>query len=389
MLLLGSSPPRRYNTKMGFRWWVRLCALPFLLVTIAACAGGNSIPGDGGTIPAAPPAPPVELPSTFLFPDPRINVDELALEPSPSLSAFVGSGGEFSAEINIAENRISGYNDILGAVLDPIRTINIPVDSTLTQFTAMADFPVGPGVTAELKLDFTDFDFNGDGNLDGCSGTTCPVAGNPATCPSETTADQIRPICVRMWADGEALLGAVFEQIPTDDNPGIGQLKVRTPTTLLSPVDERFIAVYNHADPEDIRTEAARFSPPEAFALTLTRAIISQQGPEGFAQKTINLSESFDFQRPSGLPDTVKYIGSYLQDRDFWSGSLAGNDQFLDLFPDIESNFSNVCAQLSTGNEVNRGICQDLNIDVEGIEFIDFAKESDFTFFDFPEAPTF
>lgn len=316
--------------------------------------------------PAAPPAPPAEIPTFLTLPDPRIDVSEIASTPaSPSVSAFVGSGGEFSDEIAIAPNRIGDANLLFGSFLTEL-TIPVGKDS---HFETTLDSAFGSD-SVDLKIDFTDFDYDGVGGKEGCSGNT-----------------EALPICIRAWLGGEPFLAAVFTQFPTSSSPGAGRFKS---VTLGSGGDAgvRFAFNYDHSDPLNKRTESLLFTPETSFAKSFRRAQITQVGSEGTAKKSVNYSDQFFFNPL--FPDTVQYVGSFLQDPDpsqvFWSGSL-------EISPGLEtpalSNISGVCAQVSTGNAVLVGTCQDLKIDTTGIGFIDFATDADFAFVDFPSSPTF
>lgn len=318
--------------------------------------------------PAAPPGPPAEVPSSLRLPDPRIDVADIASAPaSSSVSALVGSGGALSDEISIAPNRIGDTNITFGIIFDSLKEMEIPVGTDVTHFVSSAVFTAGlESVTLELKLDFADFDG------EGCSGHTAAL-----------------PVCLRMWAGGAPFLQAVFDQFPTEETPGSGRLTLLVNERLPGGgTGERFVFEYDHSDPLNKGTESLLFTPETSFAKSFRRAQISQIGPEGFSKKSINYSDQFFFD-PSN-PDSVRYIGRFLQDPDpaqvFWSGSLELSAN-LEL-PEL-SEISGACAQVLTGNEVLAGTCRDLGIDTAGIGFIDFAQESDFEFVDFPSVPTF
>jgi hypothetical protein len=328
----------------------------------------GAIAFSGCPSPAAPPGPPAEIPSSLRLPDPRIDLSEVAAPPTSSLmTALVGSGGSLSDEIAIAPNRIGDANISFGIIFDSLKDLEIPVGTDVTRFVSSAVFTAGPeSETLELKLDFADF------NGEGCSGHTASL-----------------PICLRMWAGGAPFLAAVFDQFPTEGTPGSGRLKIVVNARIPGGDPGVRIAFdYDHSDPLNKRTESLLFTPETSFAKTFRRAQISQVGPEGLSKKSIHYSDQFFFD-PSN-PDSVRYIGSFLQDPDplqvFWSGSLELSEN---LETPALSEISDVCAQVATGNEVLAGTCRDLGIDTTGFEFIDFATEVDFALFDFPESPTF
>ena len=179
---------------------------------LSACSGGG-VPGD--TNPAAPPVPPAEIPSFLTFPESvAINVDEIQpAEGTSALQAQVSEGGPLSDDI------ITGFEE--------------------TELTGSS--PEGT-IPPQFKIDFADFDLDGDGVNEGCTGCTCP-AGCDVECPEEADPSDLQPICVRVWAarEGEgnffpALAGRLdlfpIRDDPTtvadESNPGRGAL-VRTP----------------------------------------------------------------------------------------------------------------------------------------------------------------
>lgn len=336
----------------------------FLYLVVIILVGGFGsqvllgVGGCTGLRPAAPPAPPAEVPTFLTLPDPRIDVSDLASSPSSDLSvALVGPGGEFSDEIAIAPNKIGDANLSFGLGL---RDISIPVSDATTFVSESGD----------IKVDFSDFDFDGVDGQEGCSGRTSEL-----------------PICMRIWVNGERYFQGVFDSFPSVENPGVGRFRV-VPTSTGGDAGVTFVFNYDHSDSLNKSTEFLMFTPASSFAKSLRRAQISQVGEEGSAKKTINYSDRFFFDPLN--PDTVRYIGSFLQnsnpDKVFWSGSL-------EISPGLASpNFggiSNVCAQVSTGDAVLQGTCQDGGIDTTGIDFIDFATDEDFAFSDFPLTPTF
>jgi len=334
------------------------------LFVLLGCAGGG----------AAPPAPLSELPTFLSLPDARIDVSEVASAPPPAIAFSavknaVGSGGEFSDEIALAPDKIGDANITFGFVLqDFFRQFTIPVNTNSNFETVIP--PAFGASSGDVKIDFSDFDYDGNGSKEGCSGHTAAL-----------------PICMRIWFGGEPFMEAVFSDFPTESSPGAGRFKAVVLGTG-GDAGVRFAFNYNHSDPLNKNTESLLFVPPEDFAKTYRRSQISEVGPEGVAKKSINFSDESFFD--STTPSTIKYIGRFLQDPDplqiFWSGSL-------DISPDLQTptltNVSDVCAQVATGNGVLEGTCQDIGIDTTGTSFIDFAKDADFAFFDFPLNPTF
>src|SRR5262245_18242994 len=98
-----------------------------IFVCIVACIGS----------PGAPPTPPAELPSVLRLPSSiYITVDSTrTTAPAPSsLSALVGSGGEFSNQIVLgAELAFFGQQSV-DVFLQPLPQLVIPVSVTTTTF---------------------------------------------------------------------------------------------------------------------------------------------------------------------------------------------------------------------------------------------------------------
>lgn len=329
-------------------------SLPFLLwIALISCSAN----------PAVVPAPQAELPNAIQIPDANIGVTEITSAPPVAIKAFVGSGGEFSDEIAIAPNLITEANGVLNGILPP--NLSIPVDPNLTSLVTPTEIA---GNTVEVAIDFAPFDYDGDQIAENCSGNT-----------------QGLPICMRIWTNGSRYLEAVFDDYPTSNNPGAGRYKVLVNDKIAtSDVGVRFNVNYDHQDPENIFTDSAILIPPESFALSMRRSVINQEGPVGSAKKTINYSSFTQFGGSSD-PSTIQYIGSFRENKNFWSGSLQISDNLV--IPGL-SDISDVCAYIPNGEGVDSGTCSDLMIDTSNIDFIGFVTESYFEFSDFPLTPT-
>lgn len=339
----------------------------FLLISLIS-VGGLLIHCSAN--PAAPPTPPAELPTFLVLPNPTLDVSKISSNASAGLAALVGSGGELSEEIAIAPNEIGDAALSLTAVLNQFDEFTIPVNRDPNVSLPVTD---SVGTARTVKIDFADYDYDGDGVLEGCSGHTAAL-----------------PICMRLWVDNERIAQAVFEHFPTQDNQGSGRIKYVVPSGG-GDSGVRISTIYDFFDPENRSSEFLLFTPPESFARSYRRAIITAVGPESSAKKSIKFSKSFFFDS-SPTADTIQYVASFLEGnqptQDFWSGSLQVSTDLLEESPGL-SNISGACAQISTGNPVLVGTCQDLEIDVTGADFIDFATDADFALNSFPENPTF
>src|SRR5579885_259080 len=242
--------------------------LLFTLLALGSCS----------TNPAAPPAPPAELPSFLTLPDPTISVAEISHQASPDLSALVGSG-PLAAEISVAPDLIQETNDALLALISNLNAqFQIPV-SALTK-TFEAPVSIGSGDTARTvdgKIDFADFDFDGDGSKEGCSGSTAPLPNGDVR------------ICMRLWLDGHKVLAGLFKQYPAPGAPGAGRITVfSNPSLGEAEAGASFAFKYDFLDLTNRKTEffsgITDNADPTTF-VALRHTLVSQVGTEGSAQK--------------------------------------------------------------------------------------------------------
>jgi len=340
-----------------------------IAVACFACAGN----------PATAPAPLAEVPAELRIPKSvAINVDEIrsATGGTSSIKNLVGSGGTFSDQIAFGADQVTQENQFVDEILGPLNTFTIPASPSTTTFQTTVD--VG-GLLLGLKMDFANFDFDGDGVSEGCSGHTAAL-----------------PICMRIYVSNPTLAGgayqrrleAVFTSFPTDNNPGAGRLRG---TQLQSKDDQGaesglFQVIYDRTDSTNLSNElffgAGRSeSNPNDFVIK-AHALTTQMGPVDHAIKTLLLSGSTDFG--GGTSSVGQYIGKFRVDADFWGGTVDIEN------PSGTEAFQDKCAQISSGNEVPIGDCQNLNIDVGQTGFIDFLNPADVMFpADFPNSPPF
>lgn len=337
-----------------FRFFIVISFLLFL----GGCSSALTPNSESAGNPAAPPAPPAEVPAALVFPQSvSINVDKVrAGAPGPSLSALVGAGGEFSNEISFGPNVVFLENSILDGILGPLHELEIPVSRDVTNFHKI--IRVGDRLVA-LKIDFSDYDFNGNGVEEGCSGDTAAL-----------------PICYRIWADGRRVLAGMFEKtFPVPGNTGAGRF-------VGVPVDTDFdfthvpAAVYDHRDPLKKTTEMFIVFPDEADTV-FPHALVTQVGPEESALKTVNVNSG---------DDVFRAVGRWFEDEDFWIGSF--EDPF-DASPDFDQ-FENQCAVISTGAAAPPEACESLGLDISTVKPVRPTRFQDTLFpADFPERPTF
>ena len=90
----------------------------------------------------------------------------------------------------------------------------------------------------------------------------------------------------------------------------------------------------------------------------------------------------------------LQYIGQFLEDADYWSGSFFRSFEFVALTePPPMVSEQNMCGLISTGLAVDIGLCQDVNgvdISVGQDPFIRFLEDADVAIPpDFPEDAPF
>lgn len=369
---------RGYGRLMG-RWLLVGAAL-FLQATLWSAGCSN---------PASPPAPPAELPSALRFPE-EVTIDVSKLsdeEPGspPALSALslVGDGPLQSAIQTGPESvlRVEGVIEMLFFFLNQLE---IPVSELTTTFERTETFvpeefedaPEGftDVTTILMQIDFADYDFDGDGQEEGCSGHTAAT-----------------PICFRIWMDDERMLAAVFSTFPAEDDPGIGKIRMRSPSRFQSLPGTEFLAAINY-DWSDLENRSSELFATGALfqvgggpgELTAdgsfsSHIVLGQVGPEESAIKTVQSADLLESQLLGSEQNLSN--SRWKEDADYWSGSVDFRG------PSGTSAETNTCAQISTAREVSQEFCSDLGIDVGDLDFISFPTDADVGLpLDFPEA---
>jgi len=322
-----------------------------------------------GISPAAPPAPPAELPSALTIPSSvTINVDEIRSSSGSALTALVAPGGTFSEDITFGGDQATQENQFVDDLLAPLHAFTIPVTPATNHFEGDTD--VG-GATFHVKIDFSDFNF--DGKTASCSGNTAAL-----------------PICFRVWANDNKRLAGVFTAFPTDSNEGAGLfIGTKLDSKDAEGVESGLTRVfYDRTDPSNPVTEislgvglSSGPSDPPDF-LIKAHALTTQTGPEGHTVKAVFVSASVDLG--GGSASTGQYVGRFKEAADFWSGTVDLKN------PSTPRTFSDQCAQISSGFGVLRSDCLNLGIDIDGLPFIDFMNPTDVLLpADFPNTPTF
>lgn len=362
------------------RWFLIL----FLILGLG-CAGVN----------AGPPAPQAEIPipSVIKFPG-TLEID--VVSPSGSLSALMGmrevaDGGEFSAVIQTGEDLTAAVNDFNDVVLAVWDGLEIPVETTRTTFESD---------DGDVKIDFAAFDFDfGDGNTDACTGCTCPT-GCSGTCPTEAVADDLLPLCYRIWTlndETEAferlLIGRLYT-LPDDPNPGEGVYRsyLLTETSDGFPDERTMSVIYDHVDDDssfksnDLQLVRDIYD-SDGTTVTQEERIHAEISQQTVAAATTGedevLKESgLDYEiydDSNALTDFIEYAARFFEDEFFWRGNLFSPDYSMD----------NQCVDLRTGDAADDEICDDLDasdIDTTVITADDVTFPSTAIF---PNDPTF
>jgi len=381
---------------------------------------------------AAPPAPLSELPSSLQFPS-SIKVDTPELNVSAPASplkfeeikdAVLPIGGEFFDAIHYGFQINDGTDAAVGAVLGDLHQLSIPFNPITRTFQQSGGLG-GIFLGATIKIDFADYDFDGNGTTVGCTGCTCPT-GCDTACPTAAPFADLKPVCYRIWLDATGtgnftrLMAGFFTQLPIEDdpstpeneqNPGAGKYRERlefgaTPVT--PPISVTNVgADYNHRDPDHVFDKKTDYfldnvsstSVPNA---TMNFASVYQTALQGATNanqvmKSVQYSVNQEDSSDPNLDSTLQYIARYRTDIDpeFWSGTLQNHLVFpLEAFqvPPAIDDFTGVCAQLETAIGVADGTCIDLGIDVTHVPFLDLLASTDPRVnlpADFPATPTF
>lgn len=368
----------------------------WLLLCLAALSGCPS--------PAAPPAPPAEIPSALTVPrDLSINVDELSGGSSgPALKLLTPTPGNVKSAIELSGAAIEEANLFLDISLSPVSQVDIPVSASLTTFEASIPLKEGePSTTATFKFDFGRFDLDGVDGTESCTGCTCPAGCAPdlAVCPTEASEADLRPICLRVWLNGVRFLAALFDRVPTKENPQSGRLRVVLPS--FADLGGSALGIlYDHADPKDRQTALSLFlkdvESPAGDSFFANRSSFGRiQGPEETALKTARLTSSF-LSPPAAVPGTLQFQSRYFSHLDFialevLADGVFGNEPDIGFFG-LENITPPICAQITTSNPVSDVLCADLGLTLTPGDFLSPPVLEDTQLppvSEFPEAPTF
>ncbi|HSA59253.1 MAG TPA: hypothetical protein VLJ37_06165 [bacterium] len=359
---------------------LKLASAVVIPLVFGSCfsASGPSTGVAGGN-PAAPPGPPAEVPASLRIPkDLGIDLGKVqAAEPSTSesvalkmpLKNAIPPDGEFADDVDGTSDFVQLQIDALSGLLDPYNQLIIPVGTNIHTFQGVSVVQgEGQAEFVEIKIDFSDFDFDGVSGPEGCPGHTAGL-----------------PLCMRIYADGKRQIAAVFTQFPTETNPGAGRLMGLniTNAVFLFPKDS-FLGINYDLHDESVGKSTeflVRENPDDLSGKDLRfHMALDQVGEEANSLKTVN----FNLVGEEGR-FAPQAVARWKEDGDLWSGRSHTNAPGSEL-----SELDNQCVNLLTGDGVNRSECVDAGVDVGDVPFAALPDET--TLFlpkDFPETPPF
>lgn len=362
-----------------------------------------------GASPATAPAPLAEIPSAVEFPNGSIDVSSVSSGVGGSIkflqtndvATIVGPGGEFSFVIAQGPDTVDILTELLDGFLAPLNAAQIPVSPTVITFNFTTEDR--PGIeNQDYKFDFRPFDYDSDGpgTPEDCAGSTCPVSGAIASCPTEAPLTDLKKVCFRIWRQRapdlpfERFMAGVFDFLPIPDNPATlleneanagkgsftlgstqpgGDFGPDTETSLFSSL------LYDHRDPSNMLNlftdgsfNTKVFKKDGALiASSATHDFVDQvalnnSGDPKQVKKTIKTTfEGFEAPEASesGEPFTSNsnYIGRFREDLDYWSGSFFAQESGSE-----DVNVPTTCASRTSGDGASNDICVDIGIDTTG-----------------------
>jgi hypothetical protein len=279
-----------------------------------------------------------------------------------SVARSVAQAAGFSAELD----------QVRSIFVAPIDALKIPLSASTKTFSAKVTIGSGSkAIQLPIKVDFADFDADGDGKLDGCSGHT-----------------GVLPICLRVWIDGTRYLSGRLDRHPTQQSAGAGRfMAVKIPSLPGGEAGTTVSVIYDHHNPAQRSTESFWGSPsndPQHGKWASIRHLrIEQQGATAGAQKTINLHDVM----PALAGASLQYLGRYRQDGTLWFGSVKITGYFTQL--GLKA-FGATCVDLTSGQTVASTKCTAAGVDFSNISAVAAGTDLDVTLpAGFPVAPTF
>jgi hypothetical protein len=288
-------------------------------------------------------------------------------------------------EINIGpEIERDVVGELIEEMMNGIDELTIPGDKDTTFYEAAVEFSNRDGFLTGMKLVQIDFSPIQEVGED-CSGNTTPYTAAEWDAEDFTTE---HPICARIWVDGDRYLLWIIEKLYVD--PTIADVTVKNvgkhkfwASFVEGMLPTNLKVIIDHVDPENKLTEefikGIFDDPPDTTDFVSLHVAVTDTGPVDAPLKNVNLNYVYDRTEGAGTSGQLLYLGQYIVGGDFWSGSI--DDNFLGF-----GQFSNVCAELATGDVVDVSNCEDIS--VEGIDFASEVTDTDVEQpSDFPETP--
>lgn len=283
-----------------------------------------------------------------------------------------GPIGSVARSVSQAAGISAELDQVVSMFLHPLEVMKIPLGAG--HRTHAATVTIGAGAKASqyaVKVDFSDFDADGDGNKDGCSGHTGAV-----------------PICIRVWIEGERYLSARLDVLPTQELAGAGRFTaVKIPSLPGGEAGTTVSISYDHRRLDHRLTELYWGAPSEDPQLgkwaTIRHLTIEQSGAPAAAQKTINLTDVM----PSQPGSTLKYVGRYRDDGSLWFGAVNVTGVFTQLGL-LAFGFS--CVDLTSGQTVDKTQCESQGVAFTNIAHLPAGTDKELSLpAGFPGSPTF
>lgn len=369
---------------------------------------------------AGAPAPPVEMPSPIVlklveFDELQIDLGKLTGGALTSLAPLkLNNPGQTYTDIGFNADRIKFYEEeILIPITEGIGAIDIPVGKNIHSFEGEVTFTQLSELildtffgTHNVKLDFSDYDFDGNGETEHCTGNTAEL-----------------PVCVRFWLDDQRFIAWVFEEYPVrEDNPatdadertvGKGRFKIQLDN--IYGIGWEIAVQYGQTLGENeskgydaflkgtINDNAlVWFAGEDPFKTKIwrTHVRVLRDGPEATALKFVDSNDLMEalFNNTTPMTAADKRTDRYVEGFDFWAGSF-----YRDLIDEYGvktgEGEQDMCANISTQITIEPSMCEDvggrsIRIGVDplfpedGHPFISTPTEADTLMpADFPAAP--
>lgn len=336
------------------------------------------------TRPSSPPVPSAEIPPFLVFPaTTSISVGQIA----PALKLAVPAGGAFSEEVTSGAVTASDANVLNDTALSPVGGVRVSITASALNYDSAED-PNFSGADP-IKIDFGDFDLDGDGAVEGCSGCTCPV-GCAGSCPTSAAITSFSPICFRIWVNRtgtfERWLAGKVTEPPADsdedgvfENPGAG--RYRSSLALDEGGTQHAIllgAIYDHTDLSDplkkstelfLRDDTAA-SRERAHTLTEQEASFSGAAAASEVRKTLKIhAKETDPAETTDL-GLLEYFARFRDDENFWIGTVADESG---------TAADNQCVDLRTGEAAAAEECSNVGLSLDGSN-VGAATDADVAF---------